>query len=330
MKFDIGTGAAAFLAFVVVAAAGCSTTDRVLFVTTTSIGMNLDTKPETASIGYHRIEGYVGPRYQNGAVPPVVASVATGGNVLDPTIRQVYATGSAATQAVGKSRAEIAREKLRGDPTKKRLVFFGTTTNLGFSVGFSGGGIPDSALLGYRRKEFSLIPLATKTEQHGVDHDIYPSVLASINTTASAPSLQGTGLSSIQFFATGSAADSLAENPNIRSMFQQISRDAISASLTAEQRKKAEALASQSLNQQSVRLDVILSCVAPNGTVNPKTLGDLVDSANANAAPNTPISIALKRKQTPKQIAQFLGDKQAAVLDLYNALPDVQGCGVKK
>ena len=34
-------------------------------------------------------------------IPPVVASLQTGGNVFNPKIRQVYATGTAAVRAVG-------------------------------------------------------------------------------------------------------------------------------------------------------------------------------------------------------------------------------------
>ena len=50
---------------------------------------------------------------------------------------------------------------LQGDPTKKRLVFFGTSTTLGLKAGFSGDGYPDSLTFGYKRKEFSFIPRLT-------------------------------------------------------------------------------------------------------------------------------------------------------------------------
>jgi hypothetical protein len=86
---------------VLLAMAGCASTDHVLFVTKTSIGIDFDAKPATASIAYDRIEGYVAPRYANGEIPPVVASVKSDGAIFKPAMRQVYATGDAAVIATG-------------------------------------------------------------------------------------------------------------------------------------------------------------------------------------------------------------------------------------
>src|SRR5882672_7171723 len=216
--------------------AGCATPDSVLFVTDSSIGFNVDNKPPTVSIAYDRIEGYIGPRYENGALPPVVASIETGGTVFNPKIRQVYATGAAAVKAVGTSGAPNGPTELSGDPAQRRLVFFGTTTTLGLKVGFSGNGYPDSLMFGYKRKEFSFIPLASMTT-NGVKRDVYPSVLASIDTTTTATSLQGTGLANKQFFATGQAAETLAKSPAVSSAFNSIAGEAATAALTPDQRK---------------------------------------------------------------------------------------------
>ena len=92
---------AVLIALACAALTGCTTPDAVLFVTDTSIGINVESKPPTVSVAYDRTEGFVGPRYDNGAIPPVVASLQTGGNVFNPKIRQVYATGTAAVRAVG-------------------------------------------------------------------------------------------------------------------------------------------------------------------------------------------------------------------------------------
>ena len=116
--------------------AGCSNPDSVMFVTNTSIGLDLDAQPTTASIGYSRVEGYVGPRYDNGALPPVVASLETGGGIINPSIRQVYATGAAAAKAVSTPHAQDGPATLSGDPSKKKLVFFGTTTTIGVKATF--------------------------------------------------------------------------------------------------------------------------------------------------------------------------------------------------
>jgi len=78
------------------ALAGCNDPNTVLFVTNSSLGINFDSKPATASIAYDRVEGFIGPRFENGGAPPAVASMQTDGNIFNPTVRQTYATGAAA------------------------------------------------------------------------------------------------------------------------------------------------------------------------------------------------------------------------------------------
>ena len=195
--------------------AGCANPDSVLFVTDTSLGINVESKPATASVAYDRIEGYIAPRYDNGALPPVVASIQTGGSIFDPRIRQVYATGAAAVRAVGTDNAPASNPQLSGG---RKLAFFGTSTTVGFKAGFdTGTAVPDSLLFGYRRKEFSFIPLGTTTDASGT-HDTYASALASVDSntttlgTGSVTGAAGVGLTHSQFIATGLAADTLATN----------------------------------------------------------------------------------------------------------------------
>lgn len=88
-------------------------------------------------------------------------------------------------------------------------MFFGTSTNTGLSIGTTSD-IPDSFVFGYKRKEFSLIPLVKINN----DNYSYPSVLASIDTTGElddSSSNVNTALKTNQFFATGDAACNLAE-----------------------------------------------------------------------------------------------------------------------
>ena len=62
------------LAISIVLLFGCGgNSDRVLFLTTTQIGIDADSKAQSATIGYERYEGYVGPGYEDGGVPPVIA-----------------------------------------------------------------------------------------------------------------------------------------------------------------------------------------------------------------------------------------------------------------
>ncbi|MBF0307665.1 MAG: hypothetical protein HQL41_18730, partial [Alphaproteobacteria bacterium] len=62
--------------------AACADSDSVLFVTKTSLGIDMDTKPAGVAIAYDRVEGYVGPTYDNGAMPPVVAFIESSGGLL--------------------------------------------------------------------------------------------------------------------------------------------------------------------------------------------------------------------------------------------------------
>lgn len=229
---------------------GCTTTNEVLFVTKTSVGIDFDAKPATASIGYDRTEGYIAPRYDNGEIPPVVASIKSDVAIFSPNIRQVYATGDAAVIAVSaypKKALEYLdpfpgqgtpplpvkdhtpEKKLRGD---KKLMFFGTSTTTGLKVGFSTA-VPDSFSFGYKRKEYSFIPVGTVGEGDN-EYDVYPSVLASIDTRANVSTkgvIDKTGLSSSQFFATGRAARKLAANDDVNKAF----RDLATKSLRVEE-----------------------------------------------------------------------------------------------
>ena len=296
---------------------GCANPDSVLFVTDSSIGINVDSKPPTASIAYDRIEGYIGPRYQNGALPPVVASLETGGNVFNPKIRQVYATGAAAVKAVGTPNAADGPGVLSGDPAQKRLVFFGTTTTLGLKVGFSTGGTPDSLVFGYNRKEISFIPLGSQTT-NGVTTDVYPSVLASIDTTTTTTSLQDTGLTSKQFVATGQAAETLAQNPSVTSAFNTISQDAVTAALTPEQKQTALAAGNVQSQVQDTRLTRIMNSVAPNGTLDQTKLANLVDAANSKAPGS--VNTDLKKVTDAASLKARIVNDQPTVTSLFNAL----------
>jgi hypothetical protein len=303
--------------------ASCADTGRVIFVTTSSFGINVDNKPPTVSIAYDRTEGYIGPRYPDGAVPPVVASIETDGKIFSPEIRQVYATGPAAVRVVGTPNAPESPHDLVGEKTGKRMVFFGTTTTLGLKAGFSGEGYPDSFVFGYKRKEFSYIPLGTK-DVNGTPHDAYPSVLASIDTRASAESRPNSSLRTQQFFATGWAADTLATNPAVTYVFRAKAADALTASLPEQQRQEARSLAEVQRTTITQGLDKVVNHVAAaNGGVDPARLAALVDEAN-RASPNS-FGADFKAFTTQAQIrAKLQNDivgtnKLAAAVDALSA-----------
>ncbi|MEO8314205.1 MAG: hypothetical protein ABI645_05365 [Pseudomonadota bacterium] len=216
--------ATALTAGLALALVGCASPDHVLFVTKTSIGIDFDSKPATASLAYDRIEGYVAPSYASGEIPPVVASVKSDGKIFNPAIKQIYATGDAAVIATG-GKATSENPQMKGD---RKLMFFGTTTTTGVKVGFTTA-LPDSFVFGFKRKEFSYIPLGK--EGTGTDAvDVYPSVLASIDTAANVSATgerSDTALRNSQFFATGKAARLLAASPMIKDGFSSLSRETI-------------------------------------------------------------------------------------------------------
>jgi hypothetical protein len=209
---NIRSGALVVAATAAVLLAGCAT-DRVIFVTKTSIGLDIDRTPGTLAIAYDRIDGFFGPRYDNGAVPPVVASINTDLAVFAPQIRQVYATGNAATLVTTPSPLLPQPLLLRGN---RKSMFFGTSTTVGLKIGFDVTGLPESLTLGYKRKEMSVIPVGTTTVKDAAGNDVeidtYPSVLASIDMRIKAASVADTSFGLNQFFATGNAAESLAAN----------------------------------------------------------------------------------------------------------------------
>lgn len=206
-------------------AAGCADPDSVLFVTVTSIGIDADMKPANITIGYDRYEGYIGPVYETGAIPPVVARIESNLEIFNPEIRQVYATGEAAKLVTGAQTNVSSEKPLSGN---KRLAFFGTGTNIGLKVAFMAN-TPESISFGYKRKEFSFIPMGKKIDKDtGKQTDVYGSVLASIDMNVNTPSLTDTKLGVSQFFATGIAAEQLAStNIEIRKAFKLIAEQAI-------------------------------------------------------------------------------------------------------
>jgi hypothetical protein len=207
---------------------GCAA-DRVIFVTKTTIGIDADTTPPTVSIAYDRTDGYIGPRYDNGAVPPVVSSLQSDLAIFAPKVKQVYATGDAAELVTDHSSTAPTKRKLTG---AKKTMFFGTTTTVGLKLSFDGTGAPESISLGYKRKEISVIPLGTVTEKddagNSIQVDKYPSVIAGIDMRVNAESFRDTGLALSQFFATGYSAEVLAMDPEIRASFQTIAEQGTS------------------------------------------------------------------------------------------------------
>lgn len=174
-------------------ASACATSpDTVVFVTKTSIGVDVEQQTPGVSVAYDRVEGYLAPRYSGDKIPAVYASFNSNGEVYNRDVRHVYATGRAAKAiaanqallarldktnkvhnlasfpAVPESRPEIASKP--GEKAQKTM-FFGTSTTIGLKIA-TADLTGDTFTFGVKRKEMSVIP------SNG-DPDDFPSVIAS-------------------------------------------------------------------------------------------------------------------------------------------------------
>lgn len=295
------------------ALAGCTNPDSVLFVTNSSVGIDVGQAPPVASIAYDYTAAFIGPRENTGATPPVVGSVQTGGTIFSPRIRQVYATGIAAVTVTDTATGVQVPTTTK---TGRKTMFFGTSTTLGLKVDFTANGLPSGLVLGYKRREASYIPLAPTPDNI---NDAYPSTLGSISVNVSTPSMTATGLESENFFATGQAAVNLAELPRIRQTFQGLSSNALAASLTPEQMAEARQAATEQTAAQASAVGKIIDAVssAP-GTIDTAKLKAAYTQANA-ASPGA-LPPILQTTTTSIGIQQALRGKPNAVSALCSAL----------
>jgi len=270
--------------------AGCANPDRLLFVTSTSVGLGYDATTLTGHLGFDRQEAYVGPDYpkEKGALPPVTAALQSDLDWFSPKIAQFYATGDAALIATGKiaTHIEVDTAKLtENDPAcalnrgcswsaadDRRLSIVATSTHVGLVVTTKDAAV-SKLDFGYGRQEVSLLPLGTETVTAGgvtTHKDYFPSVFAAINVNGAGESGSQTkaitGLPLTQFFATGAAADALAATGPVQNAFTQTAKAAAdsqvntlkrSVNLTDDQIKQAniaDRAAVDEANKQSANL----------------------------------------------------------------------------
>jgi len=211
---------------------GCSDLGKknVFFVTKTSLGVDVDSKPPTIDIGYDRKEGTVAPVFENGQVLSQMAAFSTQQGLINQAAGQSFATGNAA-ELMSKylmSNAALATTDIisidevnhthkltrKGDAQR---YFFGTDTSFGLkvSLGVETGGIPDSLSLGYKRKEVAYVPLTEESKDSGGVEVSLPSLISTAGFENKVTATDS-NLLLRQFFATGAAANYLAAVPGIR------------------------------------------------------------------------------------------------------------------
>jgi hypothetical protein len=171
--------------------AGCALGyNRMLFMTKTNVGIDVDSKPPTAELSVARREGVIAPTFENGKTPPVAASFRLGGSWYSPRISAAFSGGDAAlilSKLYGASTPATAdmrqfdsslclqsEPRLSGlqrvlrrvsllteDTDDARPFFFATDTAYGIKVAWSGttGAVPDTLRVGYNRKEFAYAPV---------------------------------------------------------------------------------------------------------------------------------------------------------------------------
>ena len=254
-------------------ATGCESPgkDNVLFVTRTNIGIDMDAAPAATDIGYSREEFVLSPLFEESQVLPVMTTIGTTGNPLDFTADQSFATGEAAliladafddieeyefrdpasvpepvnspfvAPPTTLSKADYWSGRIRTkhkEAAGRELYFFGTDTNLGLHVEWTGGTTPTSINLGYKRKELAFVPLienavfdpvigADGQPEKNADGSVkmqesefvevrLPSLITTASSGAQVKGSSDTGISVHQSYATGSAATMLARQPALR------------------------------------------------------------------------------------------------------------------
>lgn len=210
--------------------------DAAFFITKTSAAIvDADSTPAGFSIGYDRLEGYAGPRFDDGSVFPVASAIESRGRGIDREIRQNFVAGRAAliattsgtdtvvTTAAGATKSSGGT--LQPDDTQRKAMLLGTGTSIGIRIGFvEGTPVPNSFTLGYRRKEVAVIPVA----KGQLDTSALGSLSNQTDTRVDSEAARSrTGFGIQQYFATGRAAENLAGLKSIRDRFTDAAQEAL-------------------------------------------------------------------------------------------------------
>lgn len=220
-----------------------ATRDHAIFVTKTSLGLDVESSPPGASFGYDRVEGYFGPRYDTGSLPSVAGIFESDGGLLDRQVRQTYATGRAAhlVSAPDSGAAPtFSEEHFTGE---RKSMFFGTGTVVGVKLSFGSGAVTDFTF-GFKRKEVSVIPVSSTVSSvvtpsgataTTVTHTFAP-VFAHFDNLTRADTMDTSKVDVRQFFATGKAAEQMAHE--LRRPFKEEAAALILAQYREAERKQ--------------------------------------------------------------------------------------------
>lgn len=217
--------------FVALALSGCDIgTKKVLFMTKTSLGVDIDSSPPTFDVAFDRKEGTIAPVFDDGQVLSQLASFSSQQGIMNQAVGQSFATGTAAElmskyllvnsslqldDAISMTEVKANNPLTRtGEPQR---YFFGTDTCFGLRINFGAesGWMPNALNIGYKRKELAYVPLIEKQKVGGAVDVSLPSLLATFGYENKV-SAASDDLLLHQFFATGLSANYLASIPRIR------------------------------------------------------------------------------------------------------------------
>ena len=233
------------------------------------------------------------------------------GPFYDRELHQVYAGGDAALLATSQAPAPAASAPVpsrAASSATNPVLIFATTTTLGLKLGFSDG-LMSSFTLGYKRKEASSVP---------VSEGVMPSVLASLDNTTSAPAVShaasaasapGPAVSASgsfgvqQYFATGEAANNLAQLESVRRSF----RDKATAAVG-----EVQAFRAQEAEQGRLALDSV-NCVLrmPEATLQKVW----TNAQELDIFPGTTTVDSIRAAATPDEQRRLYAVRLAALID---------------
>lgn len=239
---------AVFLAAIpLIFTAGCAN-ESLFFGTKTSIGIDISATAgsPSANLGYERTEIAIVPPKQDGNAHDVLGGIDADLSLANGVrIKELFATGRAARLAAGKADTQNSRSGSTNGPAnqgeqgngqnatteekyRQPIVFAADASFSLLNIKIQGNGLPTSGSTLYRRSEVTLIPVKP-------DQDEVASVYADISIDTAdkdslktegenAPSRVGDavgdfpssfksgGVRIVQNFATGQAAEQLAEH----------------------------------------------------------------------------------------------------------------------
>lgn len=253
MKQNLKNGIILIIGFFLLS--GCSGYDRILFITKTNVGLDIDDTPPTAEITIARRELAITPTYQHTTgdlkTLPLLGSFRLTGGTFNPEISSVFSGGAAAVILVTKggnveakdikSSVCLSRDPDARSPIKRlwhwitgtnegevrngtRAFYFATDTAFGVKVGWNGTGgpYPTSLKLGYNRLELASPPIFItegSREASGVCRweARVPSFFASLdNKSKFLTGPADSGVTHVQFFATGAVANAWVKRTKVR------------------------------------------------------------------------------------------------------------------